>query len=61
LVTVNRLDALLLHREIAAVLALGGAADEAWQMWKKAHAGAGVHGGLRSGDAPDAAREFLEG
>jgi hypothetical protein len=29
------LDSLLLHKEVAAVLALGGAADEAWQMWKK--------------------------
>jgi hypothetical protein len=28
------LDALLLDKGIEAVLALGGAADEAWQMWK---------------------------
>jgi hypothetical protein len=33
------LDALLVGKQVEAVVALGGAADEAWQMWKTTPAG----------------------
>ena len=54
-------DALLVGSQVEAVVALGQAADEAWQFWKAYACGAVRERRLRSGDPPDAAGEFLQG
>ncbi len=55
------LDALLVDTEVAAVLALGGAADEAWQMWKKTPHGQAFTGTYAPVTHPTQPESFSKG
>ena len=55
------LKALLVGSKVEAVLALGQAADEAWQFWKATPDGSVRERRLRGGDAPHAAGKLVQG
>ena len=50
----------LIGQKVEAVIALGTAADAAWNAWKESPAGNGLHGGLRPVHPSHRAREFFE-